>query len=395
MANKLKKEHIRPTTLILVIVILGILVYGAVNMFDVFSLTGSAINLSEAKEIIKLDIKDNDYIGLNDKQIIKVNRDGIKAYDLDGYEVWSDTLSVNNYVVKQREPYIAVGSKEEGKKISLFNTKGKVIDITLDNPVIYFSVNEKGGISVIQKLNSGNMVAAYDVNGKYLGGMISYTSNEGYPTSVELSADNKLLLVTYVKTDEPILTSSIRAIAMEEVEGKEGEGVKYGILERGNLIYEVEFIRDNIWVSIGDQKMTWYDMNGNEIKSIANINSIFRPYLYKQSKYGNGFFPIVSSDYPESSIIKRKDKLTFWNAQGTKDFETELQMAANYLYTDERGVVIGSNNQFIGYNKMGSQTFAYKSTVDVNKVFYLSEMRKGIAVSKENVILLTPKRMVK
>lgn len=394
MAKKLKKEHIRPTTLLLVIIILGLLAYVGANMFGGFSLTGNVINLSEAKEIINLDIKDNDYIGLNDKQIIKINRDGIKAYDLDGYEIWSDTLSVNNYVVKQREPYIAVGSKE-GKKISLFNAKGKVTDITLDNPVIYFSVNEKGGISVIQKLNSGNMVSAYDVNGKYLGGMVSYTSNEGYPTSVELSTDNKLLIATYVKTDEPVLTSSIRAIAMQQVEGEEGEGVKYGILEKGNLIYEVEFIKDDIWVSIGDQKMTWYDMNGNEIKSVANINSIFRPYLYKKSKYGDGFFPIVSSDNPSSSIIKRKDKLTFWNAQGVKEFETDLQVAVDYLYVDERGVVIGSDNQFVGYNKMGSQTFSYKSTVDVNKVFYLSEMRKGIAVSKEKVILLTPKRGVK
>ncbi len=393
MANKSKKEHIRPITLLLVMIMLSVLAYVGTNVFGGFSLTGNAINLGEAKEIINLDIKDNDYIGLNEKQIIKVNRDGIKAYDLDGYEIWSDTLSVNNYIVKQRAPYIAIASKE-GKRISLFNTKGKVTDITVDNPIIYFSVNEKGGISVIQKLNGGNMVAAYDVNGKYLGGMVSYTSNEGYPTSVELSADNKLLLATYVKTDEPILTSSIRAIAMQQVEGEDGEGVKYGILEKGNLIYEVEFIKDNTWVSIGDQRMTWYDMNGTEIKSITNINSVFRPYLYKQSKYGNGFLPIVSSDNPTSSIIKRKDKLTFWNAQGDKEFETDLQVAADYLYVDERGVVIGSDNQFVGYNKMGSQTFSYKSTIDVNKVFYLSEIRKGIAVSKEKVILLTPKRMV-
>lgn len=393
MANKPKQERIKPTTLMLVLIIIGMLIYIGINRFGGFSLTGNAISLSEGKEIITLDIKDNDYIGLNNKQIIRVNRDGITAYDFDGYEIWSDTLSVNNYIVKQREPYIAVGSKE-GKKISLFDAKGKVTDITCDNPIIYFSVNEKGGISVIQSLEGGNMVAAYDVNGRYLGGMVSYTSMEGYPTTVELSADNKLLIATYIKTDEPVLTSSIRAIGMQQSSEEEGEGVKYGLLEKENLIYEVEFVKDNIWVSIGDQKMTWYDLDGNEIKSVTNINSVFRPYLYKLSKYGDGFLPIISSDNPSSSIIKRKDKLTFWNAQGAKTFETDLQVPAEYLYVDDRGVVIGAGNQYVGYNKMGSQTFSYKSTVDVNKVFYLSEMRKGIAVSKEKVMLLTPKRKV-
>lgn len=393
MANKLKRERIKPTTLVLVLIVIGVLVYMGVSRLGGVSLTGNAVSLNEDKEIITLNIKDNDYIGLNGRQIVKINRDGITAYDLDGYEIWSDTLSANNYIVKQREPYIAVGSKD-GKQISLFDTKGKVTDITCDNSIVYFSINEQGGISVIQKLEGGNMVAAYDVNGKYLGGMVSYTKMEGYPTTVELSPDNKLLIATYLKTDEPVLTSSIRAIAMQQSSSEEGEGVKYGLLEKNNLIYEVEFIKDNVWVSIGDQKMTWYDLAGNEIRSVANVTSVFRPYLYKRSSYGNGFLPIVSSDNATSSVIRRKDKLTFWDAKGVQSFQTDLQMAADYIYADSRGVIIGSGNQFAGYNKIGTQIFTYKSTVDVNKVFYLSESRKGIAVTKEKVMLLTPKRKV-
>ncbi len=393
MAKKLKGGPMKPTTLVLALITLGILIYIFGNRFMGFSLTGNIMNLSEGKEILSLDIKENSFITLNNKQVVKINRDGIIAYDLDGYEIWSDTLSANNYVVKQREPYIAVGTKE-GKQISLFDTKGKVVDITCDNTIAYFSVNEKGGISVIQNLEDGNMVAAYDVNGRYLGGMVSYTKMEGYPTNVELSPDNNLLFATYIKTDEPVLTSSIRAIAMKRESNEEGAGVKYGLIEKDNLIYEVEFIKDNIWVSTGDKKITWYDINGNEIKSIANINSVFRPYLYKRSSYGEGFLPIVSADNVASSIIHRKDKLSFWDAKGSKTFETDLQVATDYIYADSKGVIVGSGNQFLGYNKLGTQIFYYKSTIDVNKVFYLPESRKGIAVTKEKVILLTPKRKV-
>nr|WP_302599897.1 DUF5711 family protein [uncultured Cellulosilyticum sp.] len=393
MAKKIKRGPIKPTTLVLVLIIIGIVGYIGASRLGGFSLASGTVNLSESKDIITLDIKDNDYIGLNSKQIIRINRDGITAYDLEGYEIWSDTLSANNYIVKQREPYIAVGTKD-GRQISLFNTKGKVTDIVCDNKITYFSVNEQGGVSVIQDLEGGNMVAAYDVNGRYLGGMVSYTKMEGYPTNVELSPDNKLLIVSYLKTDEPVLTSSIRAIAMQQSSDEEGEGVKYGFMEKDNLIYEIEFIKDNVWVGVGDKKITWYDLGGNEIKSITNINSVFRPYLYKRSSYGDGFLPIVATDNAAASIIHRKDKLTFWDAKGAKTFETDLQVAADYIYADSRGVIVGAGNQFAGYNKIGTQIFSYKSSVDVNKVFYLSESRKGIAVTKEKVMLLTPKRKV-
>ncbi|MBQ8999384.1 MAG: hypothetical protein IJ086_11945 [Clostridium sp.] len=389
MKSKQKQDKKSFSKWILIFVVIFIVIYIFCSRILGVSLTGNGTVLREDKQIISLNIKENSYIGLNGKQIIKVNRDGIIAYDLDGYEIWSDTFTAINYIVKQREPYIAVGTKE-GKQISLFNTKGKVTEIVCDYPIIYFSVNESGGISVIQSLDGGHMVAGYNAQGQYLGGMVTYTDMEGYPTNVELSPNNEILIATYIKTDEPVLTSSIRAIHMQKTSAEEGQGVKYGITAKEDFIYEVEFIKDNVWLSIGDKKITWYDIDGNEIASKMNITSIYRPYLTKRSSYGAGFFPIISSENATSNIIQRKDKLTYWNARGEESFVTDLPSATDYLYIDARGVVIGSDNQFIGYNKIGSETFSYKSSVDVSKVFYLSEIRKGIAVTKEGIILLTP-----
>ena len=390
MKHKRSKKNFSRWVLVGVIVAIVVIgIYFLVTNLLGISITGNGVVLQEDREIISLNIKDNNYIGLNEKQIVKINRDGITAYDLEGYEIWSDTLSANNYIVKQREPYIAVGTKE-GNQISLFNDKGKVTDIICENPIIYYSVNETGGIALIQRLDGGHMVAAYNENGQYLGGMVSYTKMEGYPTTVELSPNNEVLIATYIKSDEPVVTSSIRAIDMNKNSGAEGQGVKYGITEKENFIYEVEFIKDNVWVSIGDKNMTWYDLAGNEIAKKYNITSIYKPYITKRSNYGNGFLPIVSSENATKSIIRRKDTLTYWNAQGEIDFEMELENATDYLYIDTRGVVVGSENLFVGYNKIGNQTFSYKSSMDVSKVFYISENRKGIAVTKEGILLLTP-----
>lgn len=70
----------------------------------------------------------------------------------------------------------------------------------------------------------------------------------------------------------------------------------------------------------------------------------------------------------------------------------DIESGVSSIYADENGVIIQLDNVFKGYNKLGNLFFEYTATTDVSKVVYNPSLRKGIAVNKEKVLLLTPKK---
>ena len=160
---------------------------------------------------ITLDAKEKSYIGVNNKQIYKVTTDGIVTYDLDKQEIWSDTLSLNNIVVKQRTPYIAVGSKD-GRSVDIFSDKGKQTEIVTTSPIVYFSINREGSVVTIEENEKSHIVTAYDKSGKFMCKRTSFIETDGYPIVAEISPDSGMLLISYVNVREPQVVSTLLGI---------------------------------------------------------------------------------------------------------------------------------------------------------------------------------------
>ena len=391
MTDVIKKRRFKITNIILLIIVMGIFVYiaelqGWINIHN----EGQA-TLIESDTILTLDTKEKTYVGVNNKQIYKITTDGITAYDFDKQEIWSDTLSLNSIIVKQRTPYIAVVSKD-GKSVILFNDKGRQTEITTTNPIIYFSVNQEGSMVTIEESEKSHTVTAYDKNGKFICKRTSFIENDGYPIVAEISPSSNLLLVSYININEPQVVSTLIGIDVTDKQTEQLDNIKYGIKQKDNLIYALEFINENTLVSVGDKKVTWYDTEGNEQTTKSNLYSVFTPYIMEMSKYGDGYLPLIISEKPAQNIIHRQDQLIYLNSKGQEIFKLQLKEGAESFYSDSSGVVYKSEGIFKGYDRLGNLIFEYSPTLDVSKVIYSTTLKRGIAINKEKVILLTPKK---
>lgn len=385
-----KKEH-KWTNIVLIILTLMIILYVAyIKGFIPIGPT-KLIELEASREVVTLDIKEKSHIGLNKKQIYQITSNGITTYNFEGEEIWSDTFSMSNFVTMQREPYIAVGTKK-GKNIILFNEKGRQAEVTTTYPIVYFSINEAGGLVTIENHNNSYIVTAYDDLGTRLCSRTTFISTDGYPTVAELSPDNKLLLISYVSVDEPQVVSRVVAINVRDNKTENIDNIKYGYKQTNNLVYDIEFISKDTWVSIGDKSIDWYDVEGNQKGSQSNLSPVFIPYLTKMSEYGIGYLPIILTEKPTQNIVHRQDQLVYFDGNGEQSFALELQGGVSSYYADSNGVIIQLDNVFKGYDKLGNPTFEYAATTDVSKVVYNPNLRKGIAVNKEKVLLLTSKK---
>lgn len=393
MAEVLSKKQHKWTNIILVIVCFIIVGYIAYIRGWIPTQFGKSVELEEKKQLFELNSKEKSYVGINNKQIFHVSQDGIKAYDFEGTELWRDTFSFTDFIVVQKEPYIAVGTKR-GTSIHVFNEKGKQAEIKSENPIVYFSVNEAGCVVAIANNDDQYTVTAYNEYGDGVCTYTTYVKDEGYPIVAELSPDNTKIVLSYVSVDEPQVVSRVYIIDVQEPEKKEKNTAKYGGEQKNNLVYEIEFINEDTWVTIGDELCVWYDLEGNELGKEENLSLVLVPYLYRRSQHGLGYLPVVLSDKPTQNIIRRQDKLVYFNHLGEKTFETTLEGGVKSVYADNNGTTIQLERSFFGYNKLGNLFFKYTANTDVNKVIYKPTIRKGIAVTKEGVYVLMPKKEI-
>ncbi len=379
------------TTIILFIVALSILIYISYLQGWIHIGIQSQVTLTDQATIIPLDMKEKSYIDVNSEQIFKVTADGINAYAFDGEEIWSDTFSINDVVVKKRTPYIAVGG-EKGKSILVFDQKGRQTEINTNHPIIYFSINEKGSVVVIEEGDRSHTVTVYDKHGTRVCYRTTHISADGYPMVAEISPDDEWLLISYVNVNNPQIVSTIYGVNTTDNQTDKLDNTRYGISQSGNLVYAIEFINENTWISIGDKAFKWYDLKGNEKASKTEIVCVFVPYITKMSKYGGGYLPIVTTQKPADHIIHRQDQLVYLNDKAEETVNIPLDTGVDSLYEDENGVVLKYDGIFKGYDRLGNELFEYKPMIDVSKVIYNPKTKKGIAINKEKIILLTPKK---
>lgn len=384
---KVEKDKKLPTSKKTTWVFMSMLLICIVGIAVIYISYPSAENVKYqlGQVIFKHSEEKNEYIDANSNQIIRLTQDGITAYDLKGNEIWNNALTVDKPIVKHKGDYFAIANKDD-KKIAIFNEKGKKGEITVSNPIIYFSINANGDVATIEKTNDGHIASAYNSKGELLGDAmqgVTYIKDAGFPISAEVTPDKQLLLVNYIDIYNPVITSVLNGLMVNKTSEEKVFNVKYGIEEKDNIIYEIEFLNNSTWVAIGDHRMTYYSLEGEKIKEISNLYLKYTPYIDGELKQ-SGYLPVISTQKGTSK--GSGDCLTLFDAAGEVVYEEELDKAVTYFNATDKGIIIGQDNKFTGYTKKGEVKFTFEATQDINKVLYVGN--KLIAVTKDEVRLL-------
>ncbi len=344
--------------------------------------------LEFVKDILELDVVKNQEVIVNEEQLILVTEDGVKAFSLEGEEVWADTHTIKNISIAQRTPYFAV-SEKGGKTISIFDTHGKKVDIKFANPVMYFSMNKKGDIVVIESTKDGHVISAFDQSGNSLGvKWITYVEDVGHPTVAEISPDGKTILVSHINTSNTQVTSNIIAIEVGSDELTKVDNILYGETYKNTIISEVEFVDGRTWIAVGDNIMSFNQIDGTEIEKISNLYYTYAPVLERLVDWQGISYPVISSVNPVMSTVHSVEKLNFFSPKGEEVEEFDLGSSVTYMYSDGKTTVIGSDRHFTSYNALGKKRWEYTATKDVQKMIPLYGQQKVIMISKGKVELM-------
>ncbi len=349
---------------------------------------GEGTTLELVRDIIEVDVAKNQEFIVNEEQIIWITEDGVKSLSIEGEEIWADTHTMKNIAITQRAPYFAV-SEKGGKTISLFSTNGKKADLKFANPVMYFSMNNKGDIVVIETTQDGHVISAFDETGKSLGvKWITYIQDVGHPTAVEISPDGKMILVSHINTADAQLVSNVIGIEVGSDGLTKVDNVLYGATHKDTIISEIEFVSPNTWVAIGDNTMSFNEQSGREIHKMNDVFYNYAPILEGLVDWQGIIYPVISSTKPIMSTVHPVETITFFSPIGEEVETFELEDPTTYLYGDGKTAIIGSERKFTAYTSLGKKRWEYTATKDIKKMIPLSPQQKVIMISKGKVELM-------
>lgn len=208
-------------------------------------------------------VKEVEVGGVSERQTIKMgdhlvvyNKDGMRCMDAKGKAVWDVTYQMQEPCVVADGDLIAVGGYGDSK-IYIMNDMGKVGEINTNFPIRNMCIAEAGYVAAVLDDKDVYWIYLYDTDGEEMAKARVTMKQHGYPLSISLSSNGKLLGVSYIYLDAGVMESRVAFYNFGEV------GQNYTDQFMSSFIYkeivpELHYMNSNVVMGISNDRLMVY-----------------------------------------------------------------------------------------------------------------------------------------
>ena len=268
--------------------------------------------------------------------ILLYSKDGASCVDAKGKAVWNRTYEMQTPLISISGQTAAIGDYN-GRSIYVMDKSGEKGTINTNLPIRDFCVSENGVVAAV--LDDSNLVRInlYNVNENTEETIVTSTASmdkSGYPMSISLTPNGKIMAVAYLYVDSGNMKSSVAFYNFGEVGQNETDNYVSGYDYLNTVIPYVRFMDNDSAFAVSDDRIVFFagaerptniasNLLEEEIQSIYyNENyvglvfnnqsgeSAYRLDVYNSSgsKVGSQFFDI---DYTD--IVFNKDQIIIYS----------------------------------------------------------------------------------
>ena len=268
--------------------------------------------------------------------ILLYSKDGASCVDAKGKAVWNRTYEMQTPLISISGQTAAIGDYN-GRSIYVMDKSGEKGTINTNLPIRDFCVSENGVVAAV--LDDSNLVRInlYNGNENTEETIVTSTASmdkSGYPMSISLTPNGKIMAVAYLYVDSGNMKSSVAFYNFGEVGQNETDNYVSGYDYLNTVIPYVRFMDNDSAFAVSDDRIVFFagaerptniasNLLEEEIQSIYyNENyvglvfnnqsgeSAYRLDVYNSSgsKVGSQFFDI---DYTD--IVFNKDQIIIYS----------------------------------------------------------------------------------
>ena len=321
------------------------------------------------------------FVSIGEERFFYCTRDGVRFFDGVGNQVWNQTFTMNSPAMVQAGELVAV-AELQGRSAYVFSETGQKYAVQASGPILQLCLTKEGAMALLEQNGDHFKIQVYSHAGQLL--MERFEEDEGiYPLAVSLSADGRVLAVSYLDTTGVQIKTRVLLFYTAMADSANTEtGDYYAGVEEDGVIAPVLYTMENgVFAAVTNGTVfgvspegskAWSIPLGNEVTAVSSGGSYLAIALGEEDPQ--------KESLPEGTVLIFSD-----DVQQMASFDAGG--AISYLKANQFGLVVGSGRSFWGVRPQNGQVlWQYQATEDVQDIL-LIQTRKGLYVTGQQAVL--------
>ncbi|MFV0503077.1 MAG: DUF5711 family protein [Lachnospirales bacterium] len=342
--------------------------------------------VSEEEPIITYDNNSTVIINsLLDNTFFKTTVISTSFLDDEGKIIWERPINTPNPTTSLDGNYLATGSELDGDTINIFNKEGFLFSLVIGNPIVDFSINKSGYVSVICENQEGYEVSVYSNEGIEVLKRVIY--DEGiYPVTSELADDNEILAISMLNTNFLDLQTNLVFMKTSKTnEELSSTGEFAGKDISGQIVANIKFI-DNKLITFSEEVIAIYKFENNDF---ILINEIIIDNYISEVKIINDKYIAVALGLNRNNISPYSlGTVIIYDINGEIICEKAGSEQITYMSSTTKGLIICNNRKVQYMDLYGNIVWEYINNRELNGVEYIGNSSLGILIEPSQIVKL-------
>ena len=276
-------------------VLLGVLIVGSILLFVYLQQKNKVYTkMNTISTAGRQELSSVTDIGLAET-LVTYSKDGIYCTDSQGNALWNQTYEMQNPMVATCQNVLAVADYN-GRKVFVMNDEKKLGEVTTNMPIRSLCVAANGVVLTVQADTSVTWIYLYDSQGKELAYFHTRMNDTGYPTTVTLSDNAKLVGVGYTYLEAGTMQTRVAFYNFGDVGENQIDHLVSGYNYADTLVPYLHFMNESTAFAVADNRLMIY--GGSEVPETKKEQLLDEEIqaVYNSDKYIGLVFFNNSSD---------------------------------------------------------------------------------------------------
>jgi len=317
-------------------------------------------------------------LNLNGSLLI-YSKDGASCIDSKGKAIWNESYEMQSPLVDVSGRTVAIGDYN-GREVYVANDDKILGTVRTNLPIRAVAVSDNGVVATVLDDSDVIRIYVYDGNQDTDTPIVeakATMNKSGYPISVALSPNGKIMMVSYFYVDSGNMKSSVSFYNFGEVGSNEVDNFVSGYDYSGSLLPYVQFMDNDSAFGMADDRIVFF--SGDEVPENKATALLSEKVIgvYNNSDYVGLVYMNTSSENAYKMDIYSEDG----NVTGTIEFDIDY---TDVVFNKDQVIIYGGT-QCVIYNVRGAQKYMGSFDKVVNLLIPTSSAYRYLLVTGDSM----------
>lgn len=311
--------------------------------------------------------------------ILLYSKDGASCIDSSGSAVWNRTYEMQSPMLSINGTAAAIGDYN-GRSVYVMTKDGEKGIVNTNLPIRKICVSENCVVAAILDDAQVTRINIYNGNGNTDEPIVyakATMDKSGYPVSISLSPNGKLLMVSYLYVDSGSMKSSVAFYNFGEVGKNETDNYVSGYDYLNTIIPYVQFMDDDSAFGVSDDRIVFF--SGGERP--VNIASALLSEEVQSIYYSKDYVGLVFRDQTGEAAYR----LDVYNESGNKVHSQLFDIEYTDIVFNKDQIIIYNDQECRICNMKGVDKFTGNFEKDTALVIPTASAYKYVIVTADSI----------